>query len=127
MDQVIYESKRKETPGYAEPIRVLLVERPGGKGRFVRVEKWDPEQKHMSPTGRAAASPGRGTPFRRWESGSAPCASRTSSLGRGSTGPNRGTLPTSDNPFPPRTGPETGAAGGEELPGAWHLPRGKQS
>ena len=57
MDQVIYESKRKETPGYAEPIRVLLVERPGGKGRFVRVEKWDPEQEQYVPDRQGSGIP----------------------------------------------------------------------
>ena len=57
MDQVIYESKRKETPGYAEPIRVLMVERPGGKGRFVRVEKWDPEQKQYVPDRQGSGIP----------------------------------------------------------------------
>ncbi len=49
MDQIIYENNRKKTPGYAVPIRVLLVRRPGGNGRFVRVEKWDAEQKLYVP------------------------------------------------------------------------------
>ena len=44
MDQIIYESDRKKTPGYAVPIRVLLVKPDRGE-RFVRVEKWDDEQK----------------------------------------------------------------------------------
>ena len=49
MDQIIYESNRKKTPGYAVPIRVLLVKRADGKSRFVRVEKWDDEQKRYVP------------------------------------------------------------------------------
>ena len=49
MGQIIYESKRKKTPGYAVPVRVLLVRRAGGKGRFVRVEEWDDEQNLYVP------------------------------------------------------------------------------
>ena len=57
MGQVIYESNRKQTPGYAVPIRVLLVRRAGGNGRFVRVEKWDDEQKLFVPDRQGSGIP----------------------------------------------------------------------
>ena len=34
-----------------------MVERPGGKGRFVRVEKWDPEQEQYVPDRQGSGIP----------------------------------------------------------------------